>query len=77
MAHHDDAGPMPAPLRGALGQPAARYHRIRQASEDLVRHLSPEDMAAQSMPDASPAKWHLVLRDLPVKAEPGGIPRLR
>ncbi|MES2340230.1 MAG: ergothioneine biosynthesis protein EgtB [Pseudomonadota bacterium] len=59
MAPSDDAGPLPAPLRSVLGQSVGRYHRIRQATEDLVRFLSSEDMAAQSMPDASPAKWHL------------------
>ncbi|HET9484080.1 MAG TPA: DinB family protein, partial [Xanthomonadales bacterium] len=38
---------------------AARYARVRARTEWLVRDLTPEDMAAQSMPDASPAKWHL------------------
>ena len=34
------------------------YHRIRADTADLVRHLTDEDQAVQSMPDASPAKWH-------------------
>jgi dimethylhistidine N-methyltransferase len=38
---------------------AARYLAVRQASVALTRSLTPEDQAAQSMPDASPAKWHL------------------
>jgi ergothioneine biosynthesis protein EgtB len=38
---------------------AARYPMVRKASEALTDGLSPEDCAAQSMPDASPAKWHL------------------
>jgi dimethylhistidine N-methyltransferase len=36
-----------------------RYQAVRQASVALTRSLTPEDMAAQSMPDASPTKWHL------------------
>jgi len=43
------------PVAGLL----ARYRSVRQASESLTRSLTPEDMAAQSMPDASPTKWHL------------------
>jgi ergothioneine biosynthesis protein EgtB len=38
---------------------ASRFSRIRAASEALSAPLSPEDCAAQSMPDASPVKWHL------------------
>jgi ergothioneine biosynthesis protein EgtB len=38
---------------------AARYASVRRATERLVKPLSPEDCALQSMPDASPAKWHL------------------
>lgn len=37
----------------------ARYRAVRRASEALTRSLTPEDMGAQSMPDASPTKWHL------------------
>ena len=36
-----------------------RYRAVRQATEALTRALTPEDQLAQSMPDASPTKWHL------------------
>ena len=38
---------------------AARYPRIRGATEALAQGLSAEDCALQSMPDASPVKWHM------------------
>ena len=36
-----------------------RYRDVRARTAALVAPLSPEDCALQSMPDASPAKWHL------------------
>ena len=36
-----------------------RFAAIRQQTEALAAHLTPEDQAIQSMPDASPTKWHL------------------
>ena len=41
----------------ASGTP--RYLAIRAASVDLCAPLAVEDYVVQSMPDASPAKWHL------------------
>jgi ergothioneine biosynthesis protein EgtB len=38
---------------------AERYRRVRQQSLQLCAGLTAEDMMVQSMPDASPAKWHL------------------
>lgn len=38
---------------------AARYRQVRAASVALAAHLTPEDCQLQSMPDASPTKWHL------------------
>jgi ergothioneine biosynthesis protein EgtB len=38
---------------------SALYHRIRAATCDLCRPLAVEDYVVQTMPDASPTKWHL------------------
>ena len=37
---------------------ARRYEAVRRHTLTLAEPLSAEDQAAQSMPDASPAKWH-------------------
>ncbi|MCR0984885.1 ergothioneine biosynthesis protein EgtB [Roseomonas populi] len=50
------AGAGPA---GALAQDLlARYRAVRSRTEALAAPLSPEDQVVQSMPDASPTKWH-------------------
>jgi ergothioneine biosynthesis protein EgtB len=41
------------------GERTRFYRQIRQRSEKLAASLSAEDCALQSMPDASPVKWHL------------------
>jgi ergothioneine biosynthesis protein EgtB len=45
------------PLAGG-GAAYERYKRVRDDTERLAAGLSPEDQCVQSMPDASPAKWH-------------------
>jgi len=35
-----------------------RYRQVRDLTEALAAPLSPEDQCVQSMPDASPTKWH-------------------
>lgn len=48
-------GPLVGSSAGSL---AAAYGRVRALTEELARPLSAEDQTVQSMPDASPTKWH-------------------
>src|SRR5687767_11474590 len=51
--------PMFAPQAPSAAPIADRYAAVRRTTETLVEPLGPEDCVVQSMPDASPAKWHL------------------
>ena len=53
---------MNAPAERSSVDPSAAqslFRRTRARTDELVSPLSAEDMMLQSMPDASPAKWHL------------------
>src|SRR5277367_5584871 len=51
-----DTGTFPGEAFAAVD--IGRYAEIRAHTERLAANLSPEDQCVQSMPDASPAKWH-------------------
>ena len=56
LSQSSSAEPIEDYRRAAL---IARFHRVRALSEELANPLSAEDQSLQSMPDASPTKWHL------------------
>jgi ergothioneine biosynthesis protein EgtB len=50
---------MPSPLAPDAAALAAHYRGVRRTTELLCEPLHPEDYVVQSMPEASPVKWHL------------------
>ena len=65
----------------AVGDLAARFVAVREFTGTLCETLSPEDCCIQSMPSASPTRWHLcahelVFRDLSVESR-RGVPPVR
>ncbi|HTU19730.1 MAG TPA: ergothioneine biosynthesis protein EgtB [Gemmataceae bacterium] len=52
-------GDVSAATRTADGTLASSYEETRSLTEQLCAPLAIEDYGVQSMPDASPAKWHL------------------
>jgi len=54
----DIAVPFASPVEDRAAE-RDRFAAIRQQTEALAAHLTPEDQAIQSMPDVSPTKWHL------------------
>ena len=44
---------------GSADSLSSQYSRTRSGTLALCDHLLPEDFVVQSMPDVSPAKWHL------------------
>ncbi len=67
MTYHDKRKPEQHTAGSSTGEPkshnagtlATLFARVRNNTERLVETLSEEDSALQSMPDASPVKWHL------------------
>ncbi len=53
------AAPADSVHRNAVESLSTYYSRVRAQSVALVGTLAPEDTVVQSMPDVSPAKWHL------------------
>ena len=58
LIEQDRAAVLPDTGAPSLGGLALRFRNVRDETERRASHLSPEDQQVQSMPDASPTKWH-------------------
>ena len=47
------------PVRSDRQRLLERFDAVRERTEQLCSPLEPEDCVVQSMPDASPTRWHL------------------
>ena len=47
------------PRLAMAGKLGLNYQAVRKLTDGIAQPLSPEDCQVQSMPDASPVKWHL------------------
>jgi ergothioneine biosynthesis protein EgtB len=56
VLHHADA--VPSASSAARRQALAAFRAVRAETESRAAPLCPEDQQIQSMPDASPTKWH-------------------
>lgn len=59
MSKAQQSAAMTEDVSAARARMLGRFDEVRAQTMRLVRPLSAEDMGAQSMTDASPAKWHL------------------
>ncbi len=59
-AKHSEQGAVGAiaAVRQSRGAALAAFRAVRGETEARAAHLSAEDQVVQSMPDASPTKWH-------------------
>ncbi len=58
----EKVGEAPARVDGTSSRRQAlrqRFHQVRDFTSDLCAGLAAEDCVVQSMPDVSPAKWHM------------------